>query len=221
MKRRTPRWIPHRKYLLGCLALLLALLTLLMGPAATALQMRQTTQSDPAQIDAVYLVCGARAQQQRLQALTTWLDQDKSAHVIIWIGNDTQNSLWSRRHGRNLTRAEWAREHISHQQRPNPITILPGTFSNTDGEMESLARFLHETPNIQHLALVTSRFHIRRTLKRLAMYAPATTSISSIPTASQWEDRAPWIVAAEWLKILRDHGKLSQHPWFSRQPHED
>ncbi len=225
MKTVLKRPLPCRsKIQLQVLAAALLLLLLLSGPAATRLQSRAHHADAREAWDAVYLVCGARAQQLRLEALTRWLDTSASRPARILIGNDTQNSLWSREHQRNLTRAEWAYHAMQNRFADEPdvqVLIPPGNFSNTDGEMQALAHYLREHPDIQALALVTSPFHARRTLLRFSAYAPGHIHIAIVPGTPHWENRAPWIVAAEWLKILRDQINLSQHPWLSRQatPH--
>ncbi len=193
-------------------------LLVLTGPAATQLQMRSHRATDTGTIDIVYLVCGARAQQRRLQAMEQWLQQHDTPPIGIWIGNDTQNSLWSRKHQRNLTRAEWAYEHATKIPGNHRVQIAPGSFTNTDGEMQALAKTLRNAPNMQGIAIVTCGFHARRSLARLQQYTGASIQISVIPVLHHWENRAPWIVLAEWLKILRDTLDLAQHPWFSRQP---
>jgi hypothetical protein len=192
---------------------------MLSGPAATALQMRAHIPTVTDHIDAIYLVCGARAQSRRLETMHNWLllQPDESA-IEIWIGNDTQNSLWSRKHQRNLTRAQWAYEHATANSPGNKIMILPGSFSNTDGEMHTLARHMANQPDTKSVAFVTCGFHARRVLDRFTRHDTAATTIYIIAVKPHWENRAPWIVAAEWMKILRDRLNLSQHPWISRQP---
>lgn len=225
MKGTSPE--PNRtrrrgRCLLLCAILGLGLTALLSGPAATQLQVPDQ-QLPAGQIpDAVYLVCGAKAQHRRLQALIQWLDDQPHPPQHILIGNDTQNSLWSSKHQRNLTRAEWAREALQAYKHPSgmafALSITPGSFSNTDGEMQALARYLRNNPDLRTLGLVTSRYHARRVYLRLAAHAPAYLQAYSIPGLPHWRNRAPWTVLAEWLKILRDTTNLSQHPWLSRQP---
>ena len=220
-----PRGRQHHRRLIKAAAILLLLaLALLGGPAANWLQMRHRL-ADPAQPwDAVYLVCGARAQQRRIRALTEWLALTPSAPPIILVGNDPQKSFWSRDHQRNLTRTEWGVNALEQWHRaryaaldaPPAIQVVPGAFSNTDGEMQALADFLRRHP-YRRVALVTSRFHARRALARLETHAPEILEIAVIPGAPNWENRAPWIVAAEYLKLLRDTLGHAQTPLLSRQ----
>ena len=196
----------------------LCVIGLLIGPAATSLQLRTQWTREDATIDAIYLVCGARAQSRRLHALHEWLHTNHPERMTIWIGNDTQNSLWSRRHERNLTRAELAHQYCLDHFPQHQATILPGAFTNTDGEMAALARMLINTPEMETIALVTCAFHARRSVRRLHAHLPFFRQLVIIPVTPHWENRAPWIVLAEWLKIVRDELHLSQHPWLSRQP---
>lgn len=195
-------------------------LAFIMGPAASMLQIPAEQAIGPIteSVDAVYLVCGARAQNRRINTLKYWLEQHGDAKQEIWIGNDTQNSLWSRKHQRNLTRAEWAHEYIRTFLPDSATCILvPGAFSNTDGEMLALAQYLESRPDMKTICLVTSGFHARRTWKRFNQYAPAQVQALVIPVRGHWENRAPWIVVMEWAKMLRDKLQLTQHPWLSRQ----
>ncbi|MFU8779897.1 MAG: ElyC/SanA/YdcF family protein [Kiritimatiellia bacterium] len=200
------------------LAMLSFAVAVISGPMASRLQMRTQKPQHAQHMDAIYLVCGARAQARRLRTMHAWLKaQPQSDNIQIWIGNDTQNSLWSRKHQRNLTRAEWAYEYASTHFATHKIQILPGTFSNTDGEMLALARYVADRPEIRKVAFVTCGFHARRSLARFSKHASGNIAVSVIPVIPHWENRAPWIVTAEWLKILRDRLRLSQHPWLSRQ----
>ena len=189
---------------------------ILSGPMATRLQMQSHWAPATTHVDIVYLVCGARAQQRRLQALDAWLTQAAIPSTSIWIGNDTQNSFWSRAHQRNLTRAEWAYKYTQKHFPDYQTTIVPGSFSNTDSEMIALAHALQET-DAKNIALVTCGFHARRTLQRFSKHAPESINAKVIPVMQHWENRAPWIVAAEWAKIIRDYLNLTHHPWLSRQ----
>jgi hypothetical protein len=150
--------------------------------------------------------------------LKEWIDLHGNAQQEIWIGNDTQNSLWSREHQKNLTRAEWAFEYISDFIPTNATCrIIPGSFTNTDGEMAALGQYLSQRPDVKVVCLVTSGFHARRAWKRFKTHAPEHAQALIIPVTHHWENRAPWIVLMEWAKLLRDSVHLTQHPWLSRQ----
>ena len=229
-----------------------AFLAVLCGPAATHLQSRDTW-ADPAEDwDAVYLVCGARAQDRRIRALCRWIQKQAdirsqkpetgeeikdlplptlhSPLPTILVGNDPQKSLWCRQHQTNHTRTGWAEEKLKaeigklklrgeQRARPEdgntnisafcfPISalprVVPGNFRNTDGEMAALAIYLKAHPEIQSIALTTSRFHGRRLLQRYRKHIGDHPSVGLIPGTPHWENRAPWRVLAEYLKLLRD-----------------
>lgn len=228
--KRTYKTVSRRATrlrLIGTAAIIsFAVVVLLCGPAANRLQMRDRL-ADPTQPwDAVYLVCGARAQQRRIRALTAWVARTPSPPVIL-VGNDPQQSLWSRKQQRNLTRTEWGLETLAEWKRTQygedaeqpVIRVVPGDFSNTDGEMQVLADYLRDTPH-KRVALVTSRFHARRVMERLETYAPDTLAFAIVPGIPYWENRAPWIVAAEYLKRLRDALGHSQTLLLTRPPPE-
>jgi hypothetical protein len=222
-RRNRSRFVP-RPWI--TVASALAALALLSGPAADALHAKRRA-ADPAQSwDAVYLVCGARAQQRRLRALTRWMEHSPHPPPLILVGNDSQQSLWSSPHQRNLTRAEWGvtalQEWIAHRdgQGTNApqVRLVPGTFSNTDGEMQALAEALRLAPELRRIAIVTCRFHTRRALRRLDARTPPGLVIAAVPGPVSWEDRAPWIVAGEYVKLLRDALGYAQAPFLSRPP---
>jgi hypothetical protein len=219
--------VKWHRLLAGFVFVLVLSVALLSGPGATRLQMRDRV-ADPNQSwDAVYLVCGARAQTRRINALTEWIEKTTSPPAIL-VGHDPQPSLWSRKHQRNLTRTEWGVETLKAWKQKmygsstnNPdIRVVPGHFDNTDGEMQALASFLKHSP-YRRVALITSRFHTRRVASRLAHYAPDNLEFAFIPGLPYWENRAPWIVAIEYLKLLRDALGGAQAPIVSRQSSTD
>lgn len=224
----TPK--PRSTYFVRCVryaVISLAMLVLLLaGPAADTLQAKRHTASPAQSWDAVYLVCGARAQPRRLHTLTQWMEHTPPPAPLILVGNDDQISLWSRPQQRNLTRAEWGilaledwrSNHINSYHVAPEIRLVPGAFDNTDGEMQALADTLRHSPEIRRIAIVTSRFHARRALCRLRTYAPPGLTIAVVPGRPHWEDRAPWIVAGEYLKLLRDALGYTRTPFITRRP---
>jgi len=217
MKAMNRKW---RNCIFSAVIGVVVIVMIVTGPVATTLQLRSHWAPPAHSVDVVYLVCGARAQGRRLQTLKAWLaptQRPDSQTTRIWIGNDTQNSLWSRKHQRNLTRAEWATRFATNHFPEHEIKIVPGAFTNTDGEMHALAKALQNHADIQTIALVTCGFHARRTVQRFTKHADESVEIMIIPVIPHWENRAPWIVLAEWLKMIRDHFNLTHHPWVSRQ----
>jgi hypothetical protein len=84
--------------------------------------------------------------------------------------------------------------------------------------MEHLGHYLRSRPGIRMLGLVTSPFHARRAYPRARVHCPASVMLGVIPGARTWEDRAPWIVAFELFKMVRDAVGLSRSPGLSRHP---
>lgn len=217
------RFTPKKTALV--LVTLLAIgICVLAGPVANWLQMRERVIPTEEQVDVLYLVCGARSQHRRLYAMLEYLAglPDENGLPLLLVGNDAENSLWSRSKQRNLTRAEWAVEHLRKALEDDaaisPVIILvPGDFHGTDGEMEALAAFLASAPEIDSLGLVTSPFHARRTVSRLRKYNSSETRIYLVPFEAGWIDRNPVRVLSELLKMLRDSAGLSRTPGLSRR----
>jgi len=192
-------------------------------PAATWLQVHKQQASPGKRWDAVYLVCGASAQNRRIQMLEQWyaesLNSESHPAPLILIGTDLQKSLWCRIHQTNHTVTAWAIEKISAPELPtaaHPSVVIPGKFSTTDGEMIVLADWLKKHPEIKSIALVTSRYHARRALQRLQAHASPKLTIGIVPGAARWKNRSPLTVVLEYLKILRDKWGLSHAPIISR-----
>ena len=96
------------------------------------------------------------------------------------------------------------------------IAILPGEFTGTDGEMESLAAYLSGMPETGSLCLVTSAFHIRRVIRRLNVYLDRDIQIVALRAETHWTDRAPWTVLIESAKLVRDRFGLTRAPLLCR-----
>lgn len=220
------------------------LIVIICGPAASWLQTKKAWADPDKQWDAVYLVCGARAQNNRLKALDTWWQQHQAAsahnlenipsranipkNTLILIGSDDQQGLWCRKHQTNHSVTEWASNKISgkcsNKRSPKlsiniQPTIVPGVFSNTDGEMQALVRFLKANSEIQSLALVTSRYHARRAFIRLMTHLDSNEQITIgiVPGIKNINNRNPFVVILEYLKIFRDKLGLSHTPIISRR----
>jgi len=198
---------------------------LLAGPCGTLLQVRGLRVGASGRaVDAVYLVAGANAQDRRVGGLVEWLklqDQEgrsAAGDPLILIGNDTQISRWSRAHQRNLCMTEWAIEKLYDGRGTTnlPLAVVPGIFHGTDGEMTALSAFLAGQTHIQHVALLSSPYHLRRCVNRLRSHLTRDVTLSVIPIAGSACDRYPWVVVVEWLKMLRDWAGLSRGPMMSR-----
>jgi hypothetical protein len=214
------RCILKYKYWAIGLAVILLIICL---PAATWLQVHKQQALPEKQWDAVYLVCGASARNSRIQALEKWytetLNSASPPAPLILIGTDSQKSLWCGRHQTNHTVTAWAVENISDLKltdNEHPSIIIPGKFSTTAGEMVVLADWLKKHPEIESIALVTSRYHARRALQRLKAHVSPKLTIGIIPGVAGWHNRSPLTVILEYLKIIRDSLGLSDAPIISR-----
>jgi uncharacterized SAM-binding protein YcdF (DUF218 family) len=188
-------------------------LALLMGPAATWLQGRAFRLPEGMRPDTVYVLAGG-ARRAAAAAELGYVPRR------VLTGNDAARSRWSSPHQRNLTAAEWTVEALraafASADPPPEIRIVPGRIWNTDAEMQALAAYCAAYPEIRALVLVTSPFHVRRTMAchrrhtRLPAYAAA-------PRAD-WRDRLPWVVLLELAKLARDRLGLTHAPLLSRPP---
>jgi len=208
----------------ACLLLVVALLS---GPGATWLHCRESWAEPSESADVVYLVAGERDQDRRVSAVVQYV---RDAHVkTVLVGNETTIGPWSREEQKNLTVGAWGackvKEGLAESIESSEsnvvfavsVEILGGGFVGTDGEMEVLGRYLKSDPAIESLVIVTSPFHIRRTLNRLSRYADRPVVVMARPAKSVFRDRAPWVVLAEMGKMLRDRMGLSRAPYLSRR----
>ncbi len=218
--------ISRFKHLVIPVLIFIFLSVIICGPAATWLQSQKQWAAPEKQWDAVYLVCGAHAQNNRIKALDVWLQQRPVGHPSfspILIGNDPQQGLWCRKHQTNHTVSAWAVEKISDllDSKSSSFSIQRSalsTFSTTDGEMKVLADYLKFHPEIKSIALVTSRYHARRAQQRLRYHLnqEQNITIGIIPGIKRIHNRNPITVTIEHLKIVRDNLGLSHAPIISR-----
>ncbi len=184
--------------------------------------------------DILYLVAGARAQERRVTALAGYarelarLTPPPLALPEIWIGNDFEIAYWSKSHGRNLTRAEWAVVKLVDRLEDDAdrfdVHIVPGRAWGTDGEMAGLAEAVRRrlealddrgrSPLL--VTLVTCPSHSRRVATRLRSYAPDTLSMKVLTSPDHLREWLPWVTFAEWSKIARDTAGMSSAPFISR-----
>ena len=204
-------------------------LLLICWPGAGWLQVRKAWITPEADPNAVYLVCGASAQDRRVAALANWLKlhagSTNSTLPIVLIGNDPQKNRWCRQHQTNHTVTAWAIEKLDLALAELPVeyspVVVPGEFSTTDGEMQALASYLREHSQIESVALVTSRYHARRCLERLQAHISTEVEIGFIRGLHNWRNRSPLRVVSEYLKIWRDRIGLSDMPVISRTNKSD
>jgi len=216
--------LKRRKAAVTCAGIAAVGIFMICGPLAGRLQMRESLAAPNRACDAIYLVCGARAQDRRIAALGRRLHELKVAGIAappILIGTDSQKNRWCSRHQTNHTVTAWAVEKLEPRLKnysPAPrLIIVPGTFCNTDGEMRALGAWLGRHPEFRTVALVTSRYHARRAYERLRAHAPPALEIRIVSGIPYWKNRSPFKVTAEYLKILRDRYGLSYCPLIARR----
>lgn len=167
--------------------------------------------------DAVYMLAGERDQDRRIAAVAAYMERTPSNHVRFLTGNEMAVGPYSLSDQRNLTVGEWAVRKLA--ALGVNVQTVPGRFNGTDGEMAALAGYLRAHPEIRTLALCTSGFHVRRSLRRLAAHAGGGgMNVVVVCAYPSWRDRAPWTVLAELLKMARDALGLSHARWLSRGP---
>ncbi len=209
-----------RRLLKAALGVALALI-LLSGPLGTWVQSRGRLVAPETHAGAVYLVAGARAQDRRVDAAVGFVSAMTNRVPVVLIGNDELASRWSSDDQRNLTMGEWAVRKVScrldEKGRDVDVRLLDGGFGGTHREMEILAGYLDAHPEISTLALVTSPYHARRCVKRLETRVDGKVVVHVVPVEPSIGDRAPWIVAAELAKMIRDSLGLGNCPFLTRR----
>lgn len=194
---------------------------LLCGPVAVWLQAREWHVRPAVRPDVVYVVAGARGQDLRVQAAGRYLQRTAHQPVVL-VGNDRTRGGWATAAQRNLTMGEWAVVKLRRSFGVNAslnelrIDIVPGEFDGTDGEMQALAAYLARNPAIRQVAVVTSAFHVRRTVSRLRRHIGGVCSVSAVSVAPRLEDYLPWVVLGEAMKLGRDSVGLAHAPFISR-----
>jgi len=200
---------------------LLAVSAVLSWPVAGWLEGRESWVAPGARVDAVYILAG-NSDAARASGVAAWL-QDGGWTGRILLSHDPSKGSWSRKDQRNLTMGEWAFRHLNEALAEAdldvPVEVVRLDMRGTDAEVASVARFAEERPDVRTIALATSRFHIRRTRMRASRYF--TEAPGMIPGERTWQDRAPWVVGAELLKMLRDRlglTKIVSRYWWRRGP---
>jgi cellulose synthase/poly-beta-1,6-N-acetylglucosamine synthase-like glycosyltransferase len=208
----------HRGTLI-VLGMVLVGIALLIGPAASWLQMRKSGMPTGQRPDAIYLVAGAHAQKQRVEAAVACLRAFQHEGVVmppVLIGDDTEPCGWSSELQRNPLRWEVSANSLRAGVPGCDAKVITGQINNTDTEMAVLADYLAVHPEIRRLAVVTSPSHARRAVTRLRSHLKSSVEVSLVQVAPSWRDRAPWFVAMECVKLARDRAGLASSPWFTR-----
>jgi len=212
---------------------------LLVWPVGTWLQGRGDW-IDPGTVpDAVYLVAGARDQNRRVQAVVDFVhararrqkDPDSGSGArdvrLVLVGNDLQSGAWSPEEQATLTKGKWGVKKLRASLRVSSppglqadgvrIVIVPGRFSGTDGEMEALSDYLAGEPALSSVVVVTSPYHVRRTLQRLRHHLRSDVQINALSATETPGDRSPLLMLSELGKMLRDSLGLSRSLFLSRR----
>jgi len=207
------------------LGVLLLIGSVLSWPAATWLEARECWAPAGSCVDAIYILAG-NTSGARADGVVAWL-QDGGRTGRILLSHDPAKGSWSRRDQRNLTMGEWALRNLSEglvqAGLDVPVEVISLDMRGTDAEVASLARLVDARPDVESIALATSRFHVRRTQSRAERYFDEAPRV--IPGDKTWDDRSPWVVGVELLKMLRDRLGLtrvvSRRLWMDGQAAED
>ncbi|MBT3296848.1 MAG: hypothetical protein HN919_18385 [Verrucomicrobia bacterium] len=190
---------------------------ILHWPAATWLQARASWLPTTQRVDAVYVLSGQH-DRERLDGLIAWLAAGGQTDRIF-LAIDSSKNRWSSRSQRNLSTGEWTLEALvaalKEIQRDITVEVITTSMLGTDLEVAALARILRARPDVETIALATSRFHIRRTRRRATRHMEHTPGM--IPSVAIPYDRSPWVVGVELGKMLRDAVGLNRVPFLGRR----
>lgn len=190
---------------------------ILAGPLGTWLQCREMWPAQSCTPDAVYLVAGAKHQDRRIKAIVkrfTSLEASGGKLPVLLVAND--RAVW-RPFGvtNRMTRAQRGRHRLGEIFK-REVSVIPGRYTGTDGEMDALAEFLESRLEIRSIVLVTAAFHVRRVVWRLETHLDRDVAVRALGSDPVLSDRAPWVVAMELGKMLRDRLGLSRAALLSR-----
>ena len=206
--------------LLSTLLLLITYLT-----AARWLQHRSAWLTHHAEVDAIYILAGAPSRTERMDALLDWIKHYDCRPATILIPEDRATGLIRSPQGNLLPVAHCQLERL-HSAYPSStpqthiaahkVEIVPGHYHGTDGEMQALANYLEPNPSLRRVALVTSRFHIRRALRRARVHIGDLRIIGVLPARVTISDYVPRWVLMEYLQLLRDQLGFTNAPFLHR-----
>ena len=200
---------------------------ILVWPAATWLQGRELWADPAADIDALYLVAGARDQNRRIFGVVQFC---KAREVLgrgppaVLLGNDQEvrYDIPGFFEGRRLV-------DLAHVKIPAllgavldrgaapALETVPGVFYGTDGEMAALAEYVRAHPELKRIVITTSPYHVRRVVLRFKTHDTGDAEVRVARIPQRWGDRNPILVLAELMKIIRDALGLSDAPLISRR----
>lgn len=208
--------------------LTLTLLLIAYLAAGRWLQHRSAWLTHHAEVDAVYVLAGAATRCERMDALLDWIRKYDCRPAIVLIPEDRAAGSCPNEKGELIPIADWQVERLGkaysdqdhHRNQTciagHKVTIVPGHYHGTDGEMQALATYLESRPNLRRVALITSRSHIRRALKRARTHIDDPRIIGVLPTREAITDYVPRRVFTEYLQLLRDQFGLTHAPFLHR-----
>jgi hypothetical protein len=216
----------HKRLVVAAAVAALVGTSVLIWPAATWLQGRELWANPAAEMDALYLVAGARDQNRRISSLVQFCkarEVSGSAIPPILLANDWEVRYEIPDHFDGVHLVDLARVKIPAllglvlDDETVELHAVPGTFYGTAGEMAALAEYTRTHPELKRLGLTTSPYHVRRTVLRLRAHAAGSVEIMVTPPRPGLRDRNPVLVLAELMKIVRDALGLSNAPLISRR----
>lgn len=208
--------------------LTLTLLLIAYLAAGRWLQHRSAWLTHHAEVDAVYVLAGAASRRERMDALLGWIGKYDCRPVTILIPEDRAAGSCLNEKGELIPIAQWQIERLrnaysdqAHHRNPtciagHKVTIVPGHYHGTDGEMQALANYLEPNPSLRRVALITSRSHLRRALGRAKTHIDEPRIIGALPARGTIGDYVPRRVFTEYLQLLRDQLGLTHAPFLHR-----
>jgi uncharacterized SAM-binding protein YcdF (DUF218 family) len=185
------------------------------GPGARWLQVRGLALREGDAPDLIYMLAGERDQDRRVTA--TIQASQRVASRVRWVltGNDDSLRAVNAAGEGPLTVGQWAVAKLADGK--VEAQLLSGWFHGTDGEMAALAQWLSARPEVVHVTLVSSPFHLRRCVARLEAHLRRPMRISVAMPPPGWSDCNPWTVAGEMAKLARDKLGLGSAPLVTRR----
>ena len=221
--------------------LTLALLLITYLTAARWLQQRSAWLGPLSEVDAVYIVAGAPKSEKRIGGVLDWACEYDCRPPTILVAEDPISTVRRLGADERIPVAVWQVERLTselmsssphsngraekpcNRPRCRDIIVVPGLYYGTDGEMQALAKFLDQRPDLRRVALATSRSHVRRALGRAHAHIGVHRIFGAIPGQCDPDDFTPRLVFTEAIKLVRDRIGMSQAPalhrawWFGQR----
>jgi len=202
-----------RKYL-GWLAVALAIWWFVSWIAAKALVIENPTRQSA---DAIVVMSGAQAIQERTAAAAQLFQQSKAPLVVLT--NDGQQGGWSNEKQRNPYSYETATEELVRLGVPaSRIKVLPDVVSGTYEEGAELGEWMTRE-RVGSVFVVTSGYHSRRTQWTLERTLPNDSGFAVVPVPPGKQTPTPatwWWYRVGWRSVGWEYVKLIQYRWTYR-----